>query len=190
MTKIKCTNCGWSWYLSDGGLNPYHCHKCNYNNAKVGNTFSASDIVGKSLIAKKRVDIFDTVHSNRKRIAFVRPGDSVGIVYSWLSRPDGLWWQFKSGSNYYYAKHAEGLFDVSNLKTQGVLTLEEKKEQELFEELNYLEKMGYKMSQFSKSLLPDINWTKIGLIAGGALGLYIFAKSEISKAKRGQWVKK
>jgi len=156
----------------------------------MSNTFSAADIVGKSLIALKRVDIYDTVHAHRKRIAFIRPGDSVGVVYSWLSRPDGLWWMFQSGTGYYYAKHAAGLFDVSNLKTQGVLTMEQKKEQEYYEDLNYLQKMGYKMSQFSKSLVPDINWTKIGLIAGGALGLYIFAKSEISKAKRGQWAKK
>jgi hypothetical protein len=157
----------------------------------MSNTFSAADIVGKSLIAKKRVDIYDTVHAHRKRIAYIRPGDSVGIVYSWLSRPDGLWWMFQSGTGYYYAKHASGIFDVSNIKTQGVLTLEQKKEQEYYEDLNYLQKMGYKMSQFSKSLLPEINipWGKVVLVTGGVVGLYFLTKSEVSKVKRGQWLK-
>jgi ribosomal protein L44E len=32
--KIVCDNCGWSWKLSDGGEDPYTCHKCGCNNAK------------------------------------------------------------------------------------------------------------------------------------------------------------
>jgi len=31
-TKIKCRKCGWSWQKSKGGLDPYKCHKCDYNN--------------------------------------------------------------------------------------------------------------------------------------------------------------
>jgi hypothetical protein len=30
--KVKCKNCGWSWNLSDGGKDPYVCHKCKYDN--------------------------------------------------------------------------------------------------------------------------------------------------------------
>jgi len=26
--KVTCSNCGWSWKLSDGGLDPMTCHKC------------------------------------------------------------------------------------------------------------------------------------------------------------------
>jgi hypothetical protein len=29
---VKCKNCGWEWKLSDGGKDPYVCHKCKYNN--------------------------------------------------------------------------------------------------------------------------------------------------------------
>jgi ribosomal protein L44E len=32
--KIVCDNCGWSWNLSDGGDDPYTCHKCGCNNSK------------------------------------------------------------------------------------------------------------------------------------------------------------
>ena len=26
--KVTCSNCGWSWKLSDGGEDPLTCHKC------------------------------------------------------------------------------------------------------------------------------------------------------------------
>jgi predicted Zn-ribbon and HTH transcriptional regulator len=31
---VKCKNCGWEWKLSDGGKDPYVCHKCGYDNSK------------------------------------------------------------------------------------------------------------------------------------------------------------
>lgn len=31
-SKIKCRKCGWSWQRSKGGLDPFKCHKCDYNN--------------------------------------------------------------------------------------------------------------------------------------------------------------
>jgi hypothetical protein len=30
---IECEKCGWRWKLSDGGENPYLCHKCDYDNS-------------------------------------------------------------------------------------------------------------------------------------------------------------
>lgn len=32
--KIICDNCGWSWKLSEGGNDPYVCHKCGNDNTK------------------------------------------------------------------------------------------------------------------------------------------------------------
>lgn len=29
---VICDSCGWKWKLSDGGEEPYLCHKCGYNN--------------------------------------------------------------------------------------------------------------------------------------------------------------
>jgi tRNA(Ile2) C34 agmatinyltransferase TiaS len=29
--EVIC-QCGWSWKLSDGGDDPYICHKCGHNN--------------------------------------------------------------------------------------------------------------------------------------------------------------
>lgn len=33
-TKIICDNCKWEWKLSEGGNDPYICHKCGHNNTK------------------------------------------------------------------------------------------------------------------------------------------------------------
>ena len=30
--KVVCQECGWSWDLSDGGDDPYTCHKCGHEN--------------------------------------------------------------------------------------------------------------------------------------------------------------
>lgn len=30
--KVNCDSCGWSWKLSDGGEDPYICHKCGFDN--------------------------------------------------------------------------------------------------------------------------------------------------------------
>lgn len=30
--EVICDKCGWSWELSDGGHDPYVCHKCGYDN--------------------------------------------------------------------------------------------------------------------------------------------------------------
>jgi hypothetical protein len=32
--KVTCDKCGWSWKLSDGGDDPYICHKCEHNNSE------------------------------------------------------------------------------------------------------------------------------------------------------------
>lgn len=34
MKKIVCDSCGWSWKLSEGGNDPYMCHKCGTDNTK------------------------------------------------------------------------------------------------------------------------------------------------------------
>ena len=32
--EVICDNCGWSWKLSEGGNDPYTCHKCGHINKK------------------------------------------------------------------------------------------------------------------------------------------------------------
>lgn len=37
--KVICSKCGWSWDLSDGGDDPYTCHKCGNVNESVRNNY-------------------------------------------------------------------------------------------------------------------------------------------------------
>lgn len=32
--KVICEKCKWSWKLSEGGSDPYTCHKCGHINKK------------------------------------------------------------------------------------------------------------------------------------------------------------
>ena len=32
--KVICDECGWSWKLSEGGKDPYMCHKCGHDNTE------------------------------------------------------------------------------------------------------------------------------------------------------------
>ena len=33
--KVICDECGWSWKLSEGGKDPYMCHKCGHDNSSI-----------------------------------------------------------------------------------------------------------------------------------------------------------
>lgn len=37
--KVICDFCGWSWKLSEGGDDPYTCHKCGHDNKPVTSNF-------------------------------------------------------------------------------------------------------------------------------------------------------
>lgn len=90
--------------------------------------FSAGDIVGKTLIAKKKISIYRS-RSDAKPFGFVNAGQPVGIVYSYLSpnlNYPNLWWMFKDNNKVYYAEHKEGNFDISALTNQGVISTDEK----------------------------------------------------------------
>ncbi len=43
--KVECSNCGWSWDLSDGGDEPYLCHKCGNDNEPKITEATASEII-------------------------------------------------------------------------------------------------------------------------------------------------
>jgi hypothetical protein len=42
---IECEKCGWEWQLSNGGEDPYICHKCNFDNSyKYNNDLDEYDV--------------------------------------------------------------------------------------------------------------------------------------------------
>lgn len=52
--KVKCKNkdCGWEWNLSDGGKNPYVCHKCGTDNSKPMSEMAETDDDFKTIMLK------------------------------------------------------------------------------------------------------------------------------------------
>lgn len=97
--------------------------------------YSAADIIGKTLIAKKSIGIKREPTDLGNIIFTVSPGQSVGVVDSYYNVIPGrsvLYWGFKdaNGRNY-YAPHLEGYYDIRSLSDQGVLTTQEKTELEL-----------------------------------------------------------
>lgn len=90
------------------------------------NTFSADQIVEKTLIAKKKVQLKRLPTDDAKVIFTVQPGGTVGRVYSWTggTGASALWWMFyDEKGQVYYAKHEQGLFDITVIKEQGASTV-------------------------------------------------------------------
>lgn len=144
-------------------------------------TFSAAEIVGKTLIAKKQINVYSLPDDDKQyKIAVVKKGAYVGTVYSWIQKPGGLWWQFQSGNKFYYVKHFTGAFDVTKLKKQGALTVEEQTATEEFNKLNELQKLGYNVKQFvaEKSTALDKGIKKVLIYTGLGVGLYFLIKNE------------
>ena len=121
--------------------------------------FSASDIVGKTLIANEPVSIKRIPEDSAPSVFTVKIGQPIGTVYSWISpgpNNKSLYWMFKdeTGRNY-YSEHKVGRYTIKALKSQGVLTEEEK-----------LEKEKESNQPLTTTITKTI--TKLALIAGGA----------------------
>lgn len=96
--------------------------------------YSAADIIGRTLTAKKTINVYKFPVDDSELLGQIHPGQTVGVVYSYLDAAPGanrssLFWMFAPdplGGNYFYTRHQEGDYDVSALKQQGVLTTQEK----------------------------------------------------------------
>lgn len=89
-------------------------------------TYSVDDIVGKTLIAKKKVAIKRQPSDTAPTVYTVSPGETVGVVYSWVSRDGSIWWMYyDTNKNPYYTRHEPGLYDVKALAAQGAVSLDE-----------------------------------------------------------------
>lgn len=96
--------------------------------------YSADQIIGKTLIAKVEIPIKRNALDSAPSVFTVRPGQSVGIVDSWLNVAPGrstLYWTFNDQyGRPYYAPHKPGYYDISSLAQQGTLTVKQEQEAE------------------------------------------------------------
>ena len=72
-------------------------------------------LLGVNLTAKKRLTAYNFPDEPKKVLFYVLAGGKTGSVYSYLTRPDGIWLQFqRSGGSYYYIKYEPDAFVLSD----------------------------------------------------------------------------
>lgn len=133
---------------------------------KIGQVYSADEFINKTLIAQQKVPVYRDATDIAKPVYYVDAGQPVGIVYSWLSPMAGrsqLWWMFeKSYLDFYYTPHVPARFNWPALKEQGVLSTEEKIEEEKKKDRPWYENL----------ILNYGPWVLGALLAGAAIRGY------------------
>jgi len=119
-------------------------------------TYSVSDILDKTLIAKIKTPVYSDASDTAQPIGYVVPGQPIGVVYSYLNPKEGrsdFWWMFyENNGKTYYTPHKKGQFDVSALRAQGVISTEEKTEIAKAE----AETITQKVEKYGKYILAGI----------------------------------
>ena len=140
-----------------------------------GSTFNANEIIGKTLIAKTRVNVRIGPSTSYPILYTTKPGESVGVVTSYDDKtsPGEIWWSIQSdrkipGSIYYYdnaVQHAEGRFNIQSLRDQGAKTTAE-----ILKEKADADKPWYtKAAEFAEKEIKLIVGVSLVLVGGGML---------------------
>ena len=150
-------------------------------------TFSASQILDKTLKAKTQITIYKLPNAiPANKIGIVAKGGIVGTVYSYVEVAGALYWMFKDsyGKNY-YVKHATGAFDVSNIKSQGAFTVQEELSAAERAKMSELEKLAEKAKGAADSAADKLNNTIKKTLFYVGLGLvgYFIVKKEVKSSK-------
>jgi hypothetical protein len=120
-------------------------------------TYSADDVIGTTLYAKKAIKGLSLPSQNSTVLKTYKTGEMIGVVYSYISHTDGMYWQIEKPGGYFYVFHAAGNFSSQALKDQGVLTTTEKIEKK--EEENTT--TGQKIANQLTDLTSVIKWVII-----------------------------
>lgn len=117
-------------------------------------TYSANDIVGKTLIAKRAVSLKREPADMSATIYTTKMGETVGVVYSYVTRNGVVWWMFYDQNHRpYYAKQEVGVFDVGALNAQGANSLESVQEQK--------EAAADPLAFYANKLIKPVVWTVV-----------------------------
>jgi len=89
-------------------------------------TYSADQIIGKTLFANKVIAIYLQPYDSAQPSRYVQPGKAVGVVTNYLqpsSYRTDFYWVFQDAvGTEYYVRHHEGDFDIEDLQAQGAMT--------------------------------------------------------------------
>lgn len=131
-------------------------------------TFSAADIVGKTLYAKTDVPLKRLPEDAAAAVYTVPAGSVVGIVESYISpkigRNQNLYWQFSDGARSFYAEHLVGRFDTKTVEIQGGVSLEDQKAAAEAAAESITDKIGRYVSYI-----------------GAAFGLFVLLRDQLKK---------
>ena len=107
-------------------------------------TFSADQIIGKTLIARRPVNLYRNASDSANSVYTVDPGQAVGKVYSYLApgenRSTVYWAFYDDQQRSYYTPHIQGNFDIQALGDQGALTVTEQQAAEQEAEMSTTDK--------------------------------------------------
>lgn len=118
-------------------------------------TYTADQIVGKTLIAKKNVALKREPRKSAETVFVVKPGITIGVVYSWVNADGGIWWMYyDQNGKTYYTYHEPGAYDIKSLTAQGVESLEEVQEDK--------EKTENPIGYYVTKLLKPVTYAVIG----------------------------
>lgn len=95
-------------------------------------SFIADQIIGKTLVARRAVQLRRYAADNGKIIYTAQRGETVGTVESFVGGNERgpVWWMFYDNKGEpYYTKHDEGAYDFQSLRDQGAMTTKEQTEQ-------------------------------------------------------------
>ena len=122
------------------------------------NTYNANDVIGKTLIANIPVNVYAEA-TNVNLLYTVRPGNTVGVVYSWVNKSGVIWWQLEPGNK--FVSHSIGKFNLQVLEDQGLLTTEEKEQVKEEENKSWFQKF---LEGTSKKILTGAALITVGYI--------------------------
>jgi len=123
-------------------------------------TYSADEVIGSTLYAKSQVKALSLPYQNSAVLNTFRSGQMIGVVFSYISHPDGLYWQIEKPGGYFYVLHLPGNFSTEALQEQGKQTVLEKIEAQ--EEATTT--TGEKLSKQLTSLTGTIKWIIIAAL--------------------------
>jgi len=110
-------------------------------------TYNPEDFIGKTIFAEKSINAHRAADKESDVLYRFQPGSTVGVIYSFLQKPDGLWWQFRYRPNpnvnaiSYFVKNELNQFNKKDLESQGLISTEEKAEAEADKNKSYLDKL-------------------------------------------------
>lgn len=155
----------------------------------MADSYNANELVGKTLYANKKMNVYYSwKYPTDANIRFtVKPGDMVGVVYSWLTVGNEVWWQIEAPAtavhpydNQAFIKQIPGAFDQNFLQEQGAETTAQKTaEQKAAEEAAKEDAKSFSSKMFD---FLTTNIKTVAIIGGvAAIGVALISSSRKSK---------